>query len=192
LEGRDFLMPERDSAGTESRSVSYKENWRNRMDDERTGTLNAFSERYLAAVHELDDPPTAHEADTSGPLSLVEEDGMQSLYHAWESAERGDAPLAAFRRRETALLFQAIWPAIGRNILYRLSGRTAANGYGVEEEGQLVGSLRSFDPSALLGAHFASYLARTPMSLAMLIEAAGPTAQKHTGRILLARLLGDK
>ena len=162
------------------------------MNDDRTELLNAFSARYLAAVQELDDPPTAHEADTSGPLELVEEEGQTALYRAWESGAQGDAPLAVFRRRETALLFQAIWPAIGRNILYRLADLPAAGGYGLEEDGQQVGSLRDFDPSAVLGGHFAAYLARTPLSLALLVEAAGPTAQKHVGRILRARVLGER
>ena len=162
------------------------------MNDDRTEPLNAFSDRYLAAVLELDDPPTAHEADTSGPLLLVEEEGLVALYRAWESGAQRDAPLAVFRHRETALLFQAIWPAIGRDTLYRLADQPAAGGYGLEEDGQIVGSLRNFDPGAILGGHFASYLARTPLSLALLVEAAGPTAQRHVGRILLARVFGGK
>jgi hypothetical protein len=159
------------------------------MNDDRTEPLNAFSQRYLEAVQELDDPATAHEAETSGPLSLVEEEGLLALYHGWESAAQGDTPLAVFQRRETALLFQAIWPAIGRNSLYRLAASPAAGGYGLEEDGHVVGSLRSFDPGALVGGHFAAFLARTPLSLALLVEAAGPTAQRHVGRILLSRLL---
>lgn len=51
-------------------------------------------------------------------------------------------------------------------------------------------SLRSFDPEAVLGGHFLSFLARTPHSLALLLEAAGPAAQKHVGRLLGARVLG--
>jgi hypothetical protein len=162
------------------------------MSDERAEPLNAFSEPYLEAVYELDDPSTAREADTSGPLSLVEESGMVALYHAWESPAKGDAPLAVFHRRETALVFQAIWPAVGRNSLYRLRDAPATRGYGLEEDGGIVGSLRSFDPGAVVGGHFAAYLARTPLSLALLVEAAGPTAQKHVGRILGARVLGGR
>jgi hypothetical protein len=58
------------------------------MSDEQTEPLNAFSEPYLEAVHELDDPATAREADTSGPFSLIEE-GMLALYHAWRAPRRG-------------------------------------------------------------------------------------------------------
>jgi hypothetical protein len=162
------------------------------MNDDRIEPLNAFSERYLAAVRELDDPATAHEADTSGPLTLVEEEGLVALYRGWESATQGDAPLAVFKRRETALLFQAVWPAVGRSSLYRLADQPSAGGYGLEEDGEIVGSLGNFDPGALLGGHFAAYLARTPHSLALLVEAAGPTAQRHLGRILLSRLLEEK
>lgn len=160
------------------------------MSDERADPLNAFSEPYLEAVHELDDPATAHEADTSGPLSLIEENGMIALYRAWEGSAKGDAPLAVFRDRETALLFQAIWPALGRASLYRLLDEPDDRGYGVEENGEIVGNLRSFDPVVIVGGHLAAYLARTPLSLALLIEAAGPTAQRHVGRILGARVLG--
>jgi hypothetical protein len=154
--------------------------------------LNAFSADYLQAVREQDEPSTSHEADTSGPFSLVEQQGMLALFRAWESPAGGDVPQAVFQHRETALLFQAIWPALGRSRLFRLREAATAQGYDLEQEGQLVGSLRSFDPDAVAGAHFASYLARTPASLALLVEASGPAAQRHVGRILGARTLAGK
>jgi len=159
------------------------------MSEQRAEPFNAFSDEYLSAVQEQDEPSTAHEAETSGPFSLAEQEGLLALYRAWESAANGDVPQAVFLHRETALLFQAIWPAVGRSRLYRLREAATARGYGLEEGGQVVGSLRSFDPEAVLGGHFASYLARTPLSLALLVEAAGPAAQKHLGRILGARVL---
>jgi hypothetical protein len=158
------------------------------MSEQRDEPFNAFSDEYLSAVQERDEPSTAHEAETSGPFSLAEQEGLLALYRPWESAESGDVPLALFLHRETALLFQAIWPAIGRSRLYRLREAPNVQGYGLEEGGQVVGSLRSFDPDAVLGGHFASYLARAPLSLALLVEAAGPAAQKLLGRILAARL----
>ena len=154
--------------------------------------LNAFSEEYLEAVREHDEPSTSYEADTSGPFSLVEQQGMLALFRSWESSAGGDVPQAVFQHRETALLFQAIWPAVGRSRLFRLREVATAQGYGLEQEGQLVGSLRSFDADAVVGGHFASYLARTPSSLALLVEASGPTAQRHVGRILGARRLSGK
>lgn len=81
-----------------------------------------------------------------------------------------------------ALLFQALWPALGRHDLLLLRPEPSLLGFNLETEGKVVGSLRSFDPEAVLGAHFLSFLARTPHSLALLVEAAGPTAQRHVGR----------
>jgi hypothetical protein len=155
------------------------------MSSRRAEPVNAFSEEYLAAVKEQDEPSTAHEAETSGPFTLVEQQGMLALFRTWE---QGDLPQAVFHHRETALLFQAIWPAAGRSRLFRLRQTPDAHGYGLEQEGQLVGSLRNFDPDVVSGGHFVSYLARTPWSLALLVEAAGPTAQRHLGRLLASRL----
>ena len=148
---------------------------------------NAFSTEYLDAVNQRDEPPTANEADTAGPFSLVEQEGMVALFRAWESAATGAEPLARFRRRETALLFQAIWPALGRPLLFDLQGTEEAHGFGLKENGQAVGSLRHFNPEAVSGGHFASYLTRSPASMALILEACGPTAQRHIGQILSQR-----
>jgi hypothetical protein len=158
------------------------------MSSQRAEPVNAFSKEYLAAVKELDEPSTAHEAETSGPFMLVEQQGMLALFHSWESPDRGDLPQAVFHHRETALLFQAIWGASGRSRLFRLRPAPDAHGYGLEQEGRLVGSLRNFDADVVSGGHFVSHLARTPLSLALLVEAAGPTAQRHLGRLLADRL----
>jgi hypothetical protein len=160
------------------------------MSTRRAESLNAFSEEYLEAVREQDEPATSLEAETAGPFSLVEQRGMLALFREWESAAKGDRPQAVFRQREVALLFQAIWPAVGRSRLFRLRGEPAAEGYGLEHEGELVGSLQTFNTDAVLGGHFASYLARTPLSMALLMEASGPTSQRHIGRILGNRVFG--
>jgi hypothetical protein len=175
-----------------SDSTPGRENWRKPMSDQPTEPLNAFTPDYLAAVQERDDPSTSREAETSGPFKLVEQNGMLALYRSWESAVSGDLPLALFHHRETALLFQALWPALGRTDLFRLRPEPSAQGFTLEVGGQIVGSLRSFDPEAVLAGHFLSYLARTPQSLALLVEAAGPTAQRHVGRLLGARVLGER
>jgi hypothetical protein len=153
---------------------------------------NAFSQEYLEAVHEQDEPSTSLEADTSGPFSLEEQQGMIALFRAWESYANGDVPQAVFRHRETALLFQAIWPALGRNRLFRLKSAPSSRGYEIEEDGgQIAGCLQSFNTEAVLGGHFASCLARVPLSLSLLVEASGPVSQRHLGRILARRVLGS-
>jgi hypothetical protein len=151
--------------------------------------LNAFRDDYLNAVKLHDEPSTSFEADTAGPFSLIEQRGMLALFRSWESSEKGDVPLALFRQRETALLFQAIWPAVGRSRLFNLRTTPTAHGFELEQEGQPVGSLQTFNPEAVLGGHFVSYLTRNPWSMALLVEACGPNAQRHVGQILGARLL---
>jgi hypothetical protein len=190
VEDRDFLPMSGDSdfaaRGFDTRKGELEED----MSDQPGEPLNAFTQDYLAAVRERDEPSTAREAETSGPFILAEQSGMLALYRAWESAEGGDLPLALFRHRETALLFQALWPALGRNDLLQLRTEPTGQGFNLESGGEIVGSLRSFDPEVVLGANFLSFLARTPYSLALLLEAAGPAAQKHAGRLLGARVLG--
>lgn len=159
------------------------------MSTQRANPFNAFSDDYLNAVNQQDEPSTSFEADMTGPFSLVEQQGMVALFHSWESSERGDAPLALFHQRETALLFQAIWPAVGRSRLFNLRPKPTAHGFELEQEGQLAGILQTFNPEAVLGGHFLSYLTRTPWSMALLVEACGATAQRHVGQILGARVL---
>lgn len=151
--------------------------------------LNAFSDDYLNAVKQHDEPSTSFEADMAGPFSLVEQQGMLALFRSWESSARGDVPLALFHHRETALLFQAIWPAVGRSRFFNLRTTPTDHGFELEQEGQAVGSLQTFNPEAVLGGHFVSYLTRNPWSMALLVEACGPNAQRHVGQILGARVL---
>jgi hypothetical protein len=162
------------------------------MSNHPTEPPNAFSEEYLDAVRELDEPSSSFEADTAGPFSLEEQQGMVALFRTWESYASGDVPQAVFRYRETALLFQAIWPALGRNRLFRLKSAPSSQGYEIEDEGgQIAGSVQRFNTDAVLGGHFASYLARAPLSLSLLVEASGPVSQRHLGRILARRVLGS-
>jgi hypothetical protein len=162
------------------------------MSTRRAEPINAFSQEYLEAVQEQDEPSTTLAAETAGPFSLVEQQGMVALFHAWESHQAGDMPQALFHQRETALLFQAIWPAVGQRPLFRLRDEPCAAGYVLEEEGRQAGSFQSFNPDTATGGHFASYLARTPWSLALLVEASGPVAQRHLGRILGRRMQGAR
>ncbi len=159
------------------------------MSTHRAHPFNAFSDDYLNAVKQQDEPSTSFEADTAGPFSLVEQSGMVALFRSWESSERGDMPLALFHQRETALLFQAIWPAVGRNRLFNLRPTPTAHGFELEKEGELAGSLLTFNPEAVLGGHFVSYLTRSPLSMALLVEACGANAQRHVGQILGTRVL---
>ena len=100
------------------------------------------------------------------------------------------APRALFQFEETAWLFRLIWPALGRDRLFRLSPTPAADGYPVETDETTVAYLRGFNPEAVFAAHLASYLIRTPYALAYLVWLAGPSAQREVGR-MLADLASD-
>lgn len=162
------------------------------MADDPT-SLNAFSQEYLDAVRERDDPSTTLEADTAEPWEVREVGGLFGLFHPWESLEKGDLPPGTFHFRETALLFRLIWPALGRNRLFRLGSVATPEGYPVETSDQVVGYLKSFNPDAIFGAHIGSHLLRSPHSLAVLLWLSGSTVQRQVGRILgeLAREEGE-
>lgn len=147
-------------------------------------SVNAFSSDYLAALRERDDPTTALEAETAEPWEVREAGSLFGLFHPWEALERGDTPPGVFYFRETALLFRSIWPALGRDRLFRLSGTPTAEGYPVETADQVVGYLKSFNPEAIFGVHVGSHFLRSPYSLALLLWLSGSTAQKQAGRIL--------
>jgi hypothetical protein len=151
---------------------------------------NAFSLEYLESVRERDEPPTALEGETAEPWEVREAGDLYGLFHSWESPEQGDQPTGAFHQRETALLFRLIWPALGRDRLFRLGDRQETEGYPVESAGQVVGFLESFNPDAAFGAHIGSHLLRSPYSLALLLWLSGPTVQKQTGRILASLVAG--
>jgi hypothetical protein len=146
--------------------------------------VNAFSQEYLDAVREQDDPATALEAETAEPWEVREADGRYGLFHPWEDFRQGDAPPGLFYFRDTALLFRAVWPALGRDRLFRLRGTPTAEGYAVETPDQIVGHLRTFNPDAVFGAHIGSHLLRSPHALAVLMWLAGPTVQRTAGRVL--------
>jgi len=194
----ELVQPERFSAissggpATSIAPLGNSNRGREIMSTQPAEPFNAFSEEYLGAVRGHDEPSAAHEAETSGPFSLVEQEGTLALFRAWESYAGGDLPQAVFRHRETALLFQALWPAVGRSRIFRLRAAPAAAGYELEQEGEIAGSFLNFNADAVLGGHFASYLTRTPLSMALLLEASGPAAQRHIGRILGARTLPQR
>lgn len=145
---------------------------------------NAFSPEYLETVRERDDPSTTLEADTAEPWEVREAGSLFGLFHPWESPERGDTPRGRFYFRETALLFRLIWPALGRDRLFRLSGTLTTEGYPIETADQVVGYLKSFNTEAIFGVHIGSHFLRSPYSLAVLLWLSGPTVQEEVGRIL--------
>jgi hypothetical protein len=150
---------------------------------------NAFKSDFLEALREQDEPVLSTEGETVGPWELrLEPDGW-ALYRTWEGEEHGDRPEAAFKHRDVGLLFQAVWPAVGRDPVFRLAGERSRGGFAVESGQSAVGSLRTFNDELLYAAHVAACVVRSPLALAALFEAAGPVVQEKVGQILGRRVL---
>lgn len=153
---------------------------------------NAFAPDFLSALRERDEPAGANEADLAGPWSVQPHpDGGFAVLREWEKAAEGDLATAVFSSRELALLTAAVLPASGRAPLFRLRRREDEAGFAVESGGEVVGYLRYFDVDVLAALHVAALLARSPQSLAMVLEAAGSSALEKSGR-LLRRQVGSE
>jgi hypothetical protein len=151
---------------------------------------NAFSTTFLQRIGERDEPPTAGEADASGPWRVLELPGRGfGVFRIGESPERGYRPAAVFRERWLALLALAVLPGTGRGAAFRLAKEEGPEGYAVElGTGGLVGHLDLFDENLIAALHVVDALVRSPAALADLLEAAGQVALERTGAILDERV----
>jgi hypothetical protein len=150
---------------------------------------NAFAPEFLDHFAEHDEPATSLEASTSGPWRVAALGTGR-----WGVIQEGDAaPHAVLKDRELALLAAAMLPATGRDVRLVLADEAEAQGFPVSALGQgskpeTVGWLATFDPETLVCLHSGLHLALSPSSLALLLEAAGPTALRRAGAILAERL----
>ena len=147
---------------------------------------NAFSPLFLRRLDEHDEPITSAEADMAGPWSVAPLPGRGfGLFRAGEHPARGFAPYAVFPDRFLALLTAAVLPGIGRERLLHLSVDPGPHGFDIRlDDGTVVGHLAQFDGSLLDVVEVALGLARSPASLAFLLEAAGAIALERCGAIL--------
>jgi hypothetical protein len=147
---------------------------------------NAFSPSFLERVNEQDEPPTAGEADAAGPWRVEPLPGLGfGLFRMGESPARGYRPAAVFPDRWLALLAAAVLPGTGRDALLHLKKQPDAEGYGVAlDDGEVVGHFELFDEPLLDAVNVAVGLARSPQSLAYLLEAAGAAALERCGAML--------
>jgi hypothetical protein len=148
---------------------------------------NAFSASFLEALSSLDEPLYAGEAEAEGPWTILCEKNQFKILRSWEREELGHEPEAKVNRAEVALLLTAALPALGRERLFE-----AHDGESGQQvllmEGLEVGELRVFNSDLLTGAHFLACVARSPLALAALAEAAGPLTMEKVGQILHGRM----
>ena len=153
---------------------------------------NAFRRRFLRRFDERDEPVTALEADMAGPWSVAQLPGEGfGLFRAGEHFSRGFRPAAVFPDRSLALLAAAVLPGTGREPLLSLDGRPDPDGgcYSLSlDDDTVVGHAEQFDEALVDALNVAISLVRSPLSLAFLLEAAGPTATARCGAILEERI----
>ncbi|HYH47592.1 MAG TPA: hypothetical protein VEG34_18065 [Thermoanaerobaculia bacterium] len=114
-----------------------------------------FSPAFLACLHDREDPPTAAEADLSGPWRVDPvpgEPGMRAVLRVWENLEDGDRPRAVFDQEELAELCAAVLPLLGREPFAFLQSGAGARGFPVvaidgENGPRECGALASTSPS---------------------------------------------
>lgn len=152
---------------------------------------SAFRSDYLDLLRRHDEHFFSAEGESMGPWVLRQEENGHALYRLWEGREHGDRPEAVFRHRDVGLLFLAAWPAAGRDPVFQ-SGERTPEGYQVQNGPSVVGHLRTFSAELLQAAHVLTVVARSPLALAALFEAAGPVVQEKVGQILGRRMGADE
>ena len=153
---------------------------------------NAFSRDFLEQLDERDEFGPAREAELAGPWKVVKFEAGYGLFEVWQSPDESP-PFAVFADRATALKFSAALSAASREPLFRLGEERTAWGFlvmsGADQE---EGTLSRFDDRALELAHMADYCARSPLALAAVMEAAGPTTLRKAGLLLLHAIREDR
>jgi hypothetical protein len=149
---------------------------------------NVFTRPFLEKFGEVDEPPTAGEADVAGRWEVEEipHHGF-GLYRTGEGWSRGLQPAAVFARRSVALLAAAVLPGTGRDAAFRLHKDADPSGYAVESAHGIDGHLALFDERLVDALHVVEMIVRSPESLADLLEAAGSLALERAGAILESR-----
>jgi hypothetical protein len=159
-----------------------------------------FAADFLDLLETAAEPPSMSEAEWGGEWKVVSLAPDQHLVlRSWEEPGK-DRPAAIFTERPIALqcaavlplearprlaLIQAVEPPANRLVLLRDTYDTE-----VPAEGRPVGEVGEFSENQALALHLAGCFARSPLALALLLEAAGPTAIRLVGEILYRRLGG--
>lgn len=152
----------------------------------RVPPLQVFTEEALRRLSDWDEPPTAWEAELSGPWQVIRLGDDYGVVQAGK--EDAGAPLGRFTSRHLALLAAAALPGLGRGSAFEVQQESGEHGYPVRREGVDVGALRVFLADLGPALDLLETFLRSPRALALLLEAAGPTALARAGRALGQRL----
>lgn len=165
----------------------------------RRPSETVFAPSFLDGLRAAEDPPSAAEAEWAGDWKVVSlAEDRHLVLRDWQEPGR-DAALGVFVERPAALLCAAVLPLEARPALFVVTRPVGDTGeYGIlvrdtyapspaASEGP-IGEVKELSEHQLFALHLAACLARSPHSLALLLEAAGPTAMRLVGEILARRL----
>jgi hypothetical protein len=150
---------------------------------------SVFNDHFLELFGRRDESCSSSEAELSGRWKIVEREGAFELYRQWEGAA-SDPPFATFHRLEHALLFAAMAPAASRTPVYQGNRASEDDRNSIFCGGDEVGTVRWFDQEIVNVLNVGAYLVRNPLALALLLEAAGPSALAAVGRLLFEQTKG--
>jgi hypothetical protein len=170
------------------------------MRSSEESSRNAFAPDYLSTLSDRDESPTGIEATMAGPweIRLVPGFGFGVFRPGGEGDGEPNVPHAILKSYDTAQLVAAVLPMLGRDGAYRLDPTEPIEkraGFRLEVwEGEnrgleQAGVLRWHEPELVDLLNLADFLARTPASLALLLDAAGESALRPAGQLLWRHLV---
>jgi hypothetical protein len=158
-------------------------------------SLNILTPEFLARLRELEEPASVGEAELAGPWRVEEGARGFAVLRDWQSGKGGDVPESVWIEEETALLAAVAVGAAGREPLFLLREAEGAEGFAVETAGakgmEAAGWLRHYHPETVAAMHVLGIVARSPVALARVMQAAGALALEMAGEILGRRMMGE-
>ena len=93
-------------------------------------------------------------------------------------------PYGVFEHLDTALLFVAALPAVGRPPIYTFTGRRGADGFELARDGKVEAALRLDHAEAAAAVSLLGAVARSAVASAALLAAGGPSNLEKVGQLL--------
>jgi hypothetical protein len=144
---------------------------------------NAFRSQVLDLLRERDEPEWVSGCEMQARWKVLRVAEGWGVFREWEGPEQGHVPKAVCACRDLAQVIAGTLPALHAGQRFRLLQRSGGR-FPLEQGGRLVGNLDVFDQELTAALHLQHYLAQTPLALAGLLGAAGPTALALIGEIL--------
>ena len=152
---------------------------------------NAFTNDFLNAFDDLDEPASNRESEIPGPWKVFQEGCTHAVFPEWANVAKDEA-LGTFLDRSLALRF---WAALAAHEQPRTFACREENGkpglevVGLQEKGfDLLGTIDVPESARLVSIfEVIEALARSPFALALVLESAGGRAIGHIGEILIRR-----